>query len=214
MRVVLLGLPASGKGTQARLLARRFDLPLIGAGELLRENVRRQTPLGQKVAPYLERGDLPPHEIVSALVCDHLEGKNTFVLDGFPRLLSQAEALQLYLERIHRPLTIVFYLRLPRELAVKRLTTRQICVACKASLLSREKEVCSFCGGKKFEQRADDTTDAILKRLATQEEALLPLLDYYTQRSLLHTIDACQDEMEVFESIAARLANKGGFSQA
>ena len=192
MNVVILGSPGVGKGTYAKILSEKHNIPRISSGDLFREAIRDETELGKKVKDYVSRGDLVPDEITIELVKERLgrdDCKNGFFLDGFPRTVSQVEALE-KLKKIDKVLNFVASDRV----ILLRLGGRRICRECGATYHVKEippkiKGVCDLCGGKLY-QRPDETPQAIKNRLRVYREKTKPVLDYFRGRGLLADIDA------------------------
>ncbi|HLH75612.1 MAG TPA: adenylate kinase [Candidatus Binataceae bacterium] len=212
MRVVLLGPPGAGKGTQAKMLEDELNIPQIASGDLLRIAVRNKSALGQEARRYMERGALVPDELVLRMIEERLQQRDTqggFVLDGFPRTLAQAEALRLTLERAGGPLDLVLALLVSDEEVVRRISGRRTCRTCGAiyHLIfdpPRNINVCDRCQGELY-QRDDDAEETVRNRLATYHRQTKPLLDYYERQGLLRSIDG-QERMEaVHERIMAAL---------
>jgi adenylate kinase len=196
VRLVLLGPPGAGKGTQAKLLQERFRACQISTGDILRKAVADQTALGKDAAEYLKRGALVPDEVIINLVADRLQAKdceNGFVLDGFPRTIQQAGGLEAILKTLGMPLEHVLSMRVPPEAIVKRLAGRRICGKCGAlyhELFDPPKNagLCDRCGEGLY-QREDDREETITTRLKVYEEQTAPLIQHYRERGKLRTID-------------------------
>jgi len=192
MNVVILGSPGVGKGTYAKILSEKYNIPRISTGDLFREAIRDETELGKKIKDYVSRGDLVPDEIVIKLVKDRLEKEDCqkgFLLDGFPRTIAQAEALEKF-KKVDKVLNFVA----SDEVILSRLGGRRTCRECGAIFHVREippkvEGICDLCGGKLY-QRADETPGAIKNRLQVYREKTKPVLDYFRRRSLLADIDA------------------------
>jgi adenylate kinase len=197
MRIVLLGPPGAGKGTQARKLSERYGLPVIGTGDIFRDHVARATPLGQAAKEYMDRGDYVPDEIAVKMVLDRLEQPDTregFILDGFPRTVAQAQALEGALAAASRPLSAVLNFKIGDEVAVKRLMSRIVCPNCKRVYnlefkRPRVEGICDVCGHR-LEPRSDDDEDTIRRRLEVYRRETQPLVLYFWERGLLRDIDA------------------------
>jgi adenylate kinase len=197
MRLVLLGPPGAGKGTQGVLLAERYGIPQISTGDILRDHVQRGTKLGIQARSYMDRGEYVPDDVVVSMVMDRLEEPDAdkgFILDGFPRTVAQAEALERALERAEEPLTAVLKFSVGGELAVRRLLGRYTCPNCGRTYHMEfkppaEDELCDICGAT-LERRADDDELTARRRLAVYREQASPLERFYAERDLLHQIDA------------------------
>lgn len=206
MRLVLLGPPGAGKGTQGILLAERYGIPQISTGEILRDHVQRGTRLGLAARAYMDRGEYVPDDLVVSMVQDRLDDPDAdkgFILDGFPRTVAQAEALEDALEAAGRPLTLVLKFSIGGELAVRRLLGRMTCTTCGRTYHAEfrppaEEGVCDVCGGK-LERRADDDELTIRRRIAVYREQAIPLEMFYVERDLLYQVDADGTPDEVLD---------------
>lgn len=209
MRMVFLGAPGAGKGTQARLISESQGIPQISTGDILRAAVREGTPLGREAQGYMERGELVPDAVMVGLIRERLSGPdcaNGFILDGFPRTLDQAAALDALLGELQKPLTHVFDVEVPREELLKRLTGRRVCRSCSASFHAvfnppRVEGICDHCGGE-LVQRADDNAQTVGKRLDVYGEQTRPLTAYYREKGLLRTIDGERPIAEIQREFA------------
>jgi adenylate kinase len=206
MRLVLLGPPGAGKGTQGVLLAERYGIPQISTGEILRDHVQRGTKLGIRARSYMDRGEYVPDDVVVSMVMDRLadpDGDKGFILDGFPRTVAQAEALERALADADEPLTAVLKFSVGGELAVRRLVGRYTCPNCGRTYHMEfkppaEDELCDVCGFK-LERRADDDELTARRRLAVYREQASPLERFYAERDLLHQVDSEATPGEVIE---------------
>lgn len=195
-RVVLLGPPGAGKGTQAKLLEQEFGAVQISTGDILRKAVADQTPLGKQAGDYLTRGALVPDDVIIDLIAERLQQKDCargFVLDGFPRTIPQAESLDAILKNLALSLNCVLSVQVPRDVIIERLAGRRTCKKCGA--LShvvfeppRRAGVCDRCGGELF-QRDDDREETIANRLTVYEAQTAPLVNYYRRQGALREID-------------------------
>lgn len=208
MRLVLLGPPGVGKGTQAELIASHFAIPHISTGDMLRDARQRQTALGREAASYMEAGDLVPDEIVIGIVEQRLaeqDCRQGFLLDGYPRTLQQAVALE------HTGLTAVISLEAPAEVLTGRISGRRICRRCEKAWHIEfnpppQASTCQ-CGGELF-QRSDDTEATVRARLAVYTKQTRPLKDWYSERNLLLPVNGDQSIEQVFTEILTGLENR------
>jgi adenylate kinase len=211
-RVVFLGPPGAGKGTQAATLARELEVPHIATGDLLREAVRAQTPLGREADGYMRAGRLVPDDLVLRILRERLAGPDAgsgFLLDGFPRTLAQAEALARM-----TPVDRVLYFEIPEAALLERLTLRRHCPVCGTvyNLATRPPRVSDRCDreGAALARRADDAEEAVRTRLRVYDTETAPLLAYYRERGLLRPLDATGDPATVGTRIRAALESQSG----
>ncbi|MBO4252214.1 MAG: adenylate kinase [Clostridia bacterium] len=201
MKIILLGAPGCGKGTQAARIVQETKLPHISTGDIFRDNIARKTELGLKVKSVIDGGDLCPDELTIAIVKDRIKEddcKNGYLLDGFPRNLVQAKAL----DESDAP-DIVIQLFVPFEQLERRLAGRRLCSKCRSSFNTAdigERTDCPKCGGELY-IRGDDNVDSVRERLAVYEQQTAPLIDYYGKQGKLVSIDADKTREEVFESV-------------
>ncbi len=208
MRLVLVGPPGAGKGTQAQFLAAHYGIPHIATGDIFRANLKADTPLGQEAKTYMDRGELVPDSVTNAMVKDRLthdDVTNGFLLDGFPRNVVQAEVLRAILAEKRTPLDAVLELSIPNEVIIGRLSSRQTCRACGAPA-SPDANACSACGSSDLYQREDDRPEVIGKRLEVYEEQTAPIVHFYRTEGLLITIDAQGEVSEITERATSALA--------
>lgn len=213
IRAVLFGPQGSGKGTQGELLADRFDVPLIGAGEILRAEIATKSHLGKILQEYVDNGLLAPDEIVNAVMSERLkklDRSKGFILDGFPRNVDQATQLDRAVK-----INLAIFIKISDDESVRRLAGRLQCTRCKAIYHETDAPpakpgICSICGGK-LAKRADDTEAVIRRRLATFHYMTEPLLTYYRSRGVLLVVNGAQPIPYVFEDLAKKMA-KLGFS--
>ena len=206
MRLVLLGPPGAGKGTQGVMLAERYGIPQISTGEILRDQVQRGTKLGITARSYMDRGEYVPDDVVVSMVMDRLaepDADKGFILDGFPRTVAQANALERALDAAGDPLTAVLKYSIGGEVAVHRLVGRSTCSQCGRTYHAEFRPpavegVCDVCGGR-LERRADDDELTARRRLAVYREQAAPLEQFYAERDLLHQVDAEATPDEVIE---------------
>jgi adenylate kinase len=200
MRIVFLGAPGAGKGTQARLVADRHGIPQISTGDILRAAVKAGTPLGVEAKGYMDRGELVPDALMVGLIRDRLgqpDCARGYILDGFPRTLEQARALDSMLKEIGCPLQIAIDFTVPTEELVRRLTGRRVCRNCGASFHvvsapPKQEGVCDACGGELY-QRADDNAETVSKRLEVYDAQTAPITDYYRAQGILKTVDGTRE---------------------
>jgi adenylate kinase len=211
LNLILLGPPGAGKGTQAARLREDFSLPYIATGDLLREHRDNGTELGKEAKDYMERGELVPDELVVKMILDKIEGEGDagFLLDGFPRNLTQADALGDALDNQGERLTAALLIDVPDELVVERITGRRQCSNGHVYHVKydppKHDEVCDQ-DGKPLVQRDDDRPDTVKRRLDVYHRETSPLIDYYEERGLLRTFDGSRDKTEVHDHIRATLA--------
>ncbi len=204
MRVVLLGPPGAGKGTQAKILAARFGIPHISTGDLFRANLQDGTELGLAARRFMDAGELVPDDVTLRMVIDALSAATSgFLLDGFPRTIAQAEAFEAELARAETPLTAVLAFELDEELAVKRIAGRRTCANCQHPYNVELDPpmvpgVCDMCGGP-LVQREDDKEETVRRRLEVYRESTAPLIGFYAERHLLREVDADGEEETVTE---------------
>jgi adenylate kinase len=197
MRIVLVGAPGAGKGTQAKYIGQHFGVPAISTGDIFRANLAAQTPLGLEAKRFMDKGDLVPDEVTIGIVRDRLsqpDADGGFLLDGFPRTLRQAEALDAMLDGLGRPIDAALELRVDENEVVRRLSGRRTCRKCGHVWHTefdppKQEGVCDICGGELF-QRDDDKPETILRRLHVYNEQTAPLVGYYRDKGLLRTIEA------------------------
>jgi adenylate kinase len=202
--IVLLGGPGAGKGTQAERLAENLDIPQVSTGDLFRENLKKETELGLLAKRYMDRGELVPDKITVGMVRERLsrpDAAEGAILDGFPRTIAQAEALEVLLGDLGTKLSEVFYIKVPNDVLLKRLSGRWTCRSCGAMYHElfhppEEAGVCDKCGGELY-QRPDDTPETQRHRIEVYFEQTAPLIDYYRDRGLLVEADGRQGIEEI-----------------
>lgn len=220
LRIILLGPPGAGKGTQARLLTEKYGVVHIAAGDLFRENIKNKTPLGLQVEEILKSGKLVPDDVTVNMIANRLEQpdcKNGFILDGFPRTVAQAEALEKMLDKKAVKLDAVVEMAVKNEELIERIAGRFTCSGCGEGYHDKFKkphnpEACDKCGaGKdKFTRRPDDNRETVQTRLDAYHTQTAPILPFYAARGLLKTVDGMAEMDEVTRQILAVLGkNKG-----
>ena len=208
MKIIMLGAPGAGKGTQAKKISAKYDIPHISTGDIFRANIKEGTELGKKAKTYMDQGLLVPDELVVDLVVDrvgHDDCKNGYVLDGFPRTIPQAEALDKALEALGESLDYAINVDVPDENIINRMSGRRACVGCGATYHlvyapTKEEGICDVCG-KELILRDDDKPETVKKRLGVYHDQTKPLIDYYENAGILRTVDGTIDINDVFRSI-------------
>jgi adenylate kinase len=216
LSIVLLGAPGAGKGTQAELLAEYLHIPHVASGDLFREALRSDTPLGREAKAYMDRGELVPDEITIAMVRERLmapDSREGVILDGFPRTVEQARALDEVLAEMGQAVDLVAFIRVRPEELLKRLSGRWTCRDCSGVYHtffkpSQRPEVCDVCGGQLY-QRPDDRPETQARRIEVYLAQTSPLVEYYRQRSVLVEIDGEREISEVQDDLRRAVAEKG-----
>lgn len=212
MRLLLMGPPGAGKGTQAEGLAKKYSIPHISTGDIFRAALREGTPMGLLAKEYMDTGQLIPDEIVVGIVGDKLSSKECadgFLLDGFPRTLPQAEALTRRLIEMEVTLDAVINIEVPAKEIIERLTGRRVCQKCPSTYHLKfnppqVRNICDKCGNELY-QRDDDTLETVQERLDVYGRQTEPLIAYYNQQGLLISVDGTQDIHAVLDAITAAL---------
>lgn len=213
MRIVLLGAPGSGKGTQAKLLMEKYSIAQISTGDLLRAAVAAGTELGKRAKSLMEAGQLVPDEIVLGMIRERLGDASTkkgFILDGFPRNLAQARALDKLLAEQKQPLDAAIHIHVEPEEIVKRITGRRTCGQCGAIYNiyfspPAQPGICGKCGAKDLQQRVDDTEETVRNRLKVYTEQTAPLIEFYKKQDLLRTVPGKGDINDIFNKVRTAL---------
>ena len=208
MKIIMLGAPGAGKGTQAKKIAAKYDIPHISTGDIFRANIKNGTELGNKAKTYMDQGLLVPDELVVDLVVDRVQQddcKNGYVLDGFPRTIPQAEALDKALAEFGDKIDYAIDVNVPDENIVKRMGGRRACVGCGATYHlvyapTKTEGICDVCG-KELILRDDDKPETVQKRLNVYHEQTQPLIDYYKNAEVLAEVDGTQPMDAVFQGI-------------
>lgn len=208
MKIIMLGAPGAGKGTQAIKIAEKYGIPHISTGDIFRANIKNGTELGKKAKEYMDKGALVPDELTCDLVVDRIhqdDCTNGFVLDGFPRTIPQAEALDAALQKDNETMDFAIDIEVPDDNIVKRMGGRRACVNCGAtyhivSAPPKAEGVCDHCGGK-LTIRDDDKPETVQKRLTVYHDQTQPLIDYYKKAGILHSVDGTKPLDDVFADI-------------
>lgn len=208
MKVIMLGAPGAGKGTQAKQIADKYSIPHISTGDIFRANIKNGTELGKKAKTFMDQGLLVPDELVVELVADRIQQddcKNGFVLDGFPRTIPQAEALDAALEKINEKMDYAIDVDVPDKNIITRMSGRRACLNCGAtyhivSIPTKVEGVCDRCGNPVV-LRDDDKPETVKKRLEVYHEQTQPLIDYYKKKDILKTVNGVQPMEDVFKAI-------------
>ena len=215
MRIILLGPPGAGKGTQAAGIVEKYNIPHISTGDIFRKNIKEGTELGNKAKSYMDQGLLVPDELTVGLVKDRLlqdDCKNGFLLDGFPRNTFQAESLDKFLDEINASLNKVINIEVDKNILVSRAVGRRICKQCSATYHvefnpPKVAGICDVCWGELY-QRADDNEETVSKRIQVYLDETKPLIDYYAEKGIISTIEGEQSIDKVFEDIIAALGSE------
>ena len=208
MKMILLGAPGAGKGTQAERLCKVLNIPTISTGNILRAAVKNGTPTGKQAEAYMKAGKLVPDEVIIGIIHDRLDEddcKNGYILDGFPRTIPQAEALDAALAKLGEKMDYAIDVDVPDENIVSRMSGRRACTGCGATYHivynpSKKGDCCEVCG-EKLILRDDDKPETVQKRLNVYHEQTQPLIDYYTKQGILKAVDGTQDMNDVFTAI-------------
>jgi len=211
MDIILIGPPGSGKGTQAKMIVDRYNVKHVSTGDILRENVRNGTPLGVEAKKFMDAGKLVPDALLIDIIKDRLakdDVKGGWMLDGYPRTIPQAEALDKILPALGQKINVVLNIDVPDEELVKRVTGRRMCKCGATYHVSFNKPKvegkCDACGGELY-QRADDTEETVKQRLNAYHAQTQPLIDYYTKRGIVATVLGVGDIKAIFDKVAAAL---------
>ena len=208
MKIIMLGAPGAGKGTQAKMIAAKYDIPHISTGDIFRANIKNGTELGKKAKAYMDAGQLVPDELTVELVLDRIKQKDCikgYILDGFPRTIPQAEALDSALNDRGEKIEYAINVDVPDENIVKRMSGRRACVNCGATYHivynpTKEEGICDVCKGELI-LRDDDKPETVAKRLSVYHDQTKPLIDHYDAKGVLHTVDGTVDIDVVFAEI-------------
>ena len=213
MKIIMLGAPGAGKGTQAQMIADKYEIPHVSTGDIFRENVKNGTQLGMEAKKYMDKGELVPDELTVRILLDRVakeDCKTGYVLDGFPRTIPQAEVLENALSEIGDKIDYAINVDVPDENIVRRMSGRRACLACGATfhiehIPPKQEGICDKCG-KELVQREDDKEETVKNRLEVYHKQTQPLIDFYTGKNILKTVDGTADMKDVFTAITEILA--------
>ena len=208
MKIIMLGAPGAGKGTQAKKIAEKYQIPHISTGDIFRANIKNGTELGRRAKTYMDQGLLVPDELVCDLVVDRVrqdDCKNGYILDGFPRTIPQAESLDAALSQLGESMDYAINVDVPDEHIVSRMSGRRACVGCGATYHTvyapaRKEGICDVCGAELI-LRDDDKPETVQKRLSVYHEQTQPLIDYYRDKGILRDVDGTMEMEAVFRAI-------------
>ena len=208
MKIIMLGAPGAGKGTQAKMIAEKFNIPHISTGDIFRANIKNGTELGKKAKEFMDKGQLVPDELTVEILLDRVAAddcKNGYVLDGFPRTIPQADVLDKELTKLGDKVDFAINVDVPDENIVRRMSGRRACLKCGATyhiehIPPKQDGICDKCGSE-LVQRDDDKPETVQKRLSVYHEQTQPLIDYYNKKNILKSVDGTKDMQEVFSDI-------------
>lgn len=212
MKIIMLGAPGAGKGTQAKMIADKYGIPHVSTGDIFRANIKEGTDLGKEAKSYMDKGLLVPDELTVKILLDRVakdDCKNGYVLDGFPRTIPQAEVLDKALSEMNDAIDFAIDVDVPDENIIKRMSGRRACLACGATyhiehIPPKKEGICDRCG-KELVLRDDDKPETVKNRLSVYHEQTQPLIDFYTRKGVLKTVDGTVDMKEVFAAIVGIL---------
>ncbi|MBQ6589031.1 MAG: adenylate kinase [Butyrivibrio sp.] len=208
MKIIMLGAPGAGKGTQAQMIADKYNIPHISTGDIFRANIKNGTELGKKAKEYMDKGLLVPDELTVQLLLDRVANddcKNGYVLDGFPRTIPQADVLDNELTKLGDKVDFAVNVDVPDENIVRRMSGRRACLKCGATyhiehIPPKTEGICDKCGSE-LVLREDDKPETVQNRLSVYHEQTQPLIEYYDKKNILKTVDGTKDMQEVFSDI-------------
>ena len=208
MKIIMLGAPGAGKGTQAKMIAEKYSIPHISTGDIFRANIKEQTELGMEAKQYMDKGLLVPDELTVKILLDRVakdDCKNGYVLDGFPRTIPQAEVLDKAVAELNDKLDYAINVDVKDENIIKRMSGRRACLKCGATyhvehIPPKQEGICDKCGSE-LVLRDDDKPETVQKRLSVYHEQTQPLIDHYSKKGILKEVDGSQDMKDVFNAI-------------
>lgn len=212
MKIIMLGAPGAGKGTQAKMIADKYQVPHVSTGDIFRANIKEGTELGKEAKTYMDKGLLVPDELTVKILLDRVakeDCKNGYVLDGFPRTIPQAEVLDKALSEMGDAIDYAIDVEVPDENIIRRMSGRRACLACGATyhivhVPPKKEGICDRCG-KELVLRDDDKPETVKNRLEVYHDQTQPLIDFYTKKGILKTVDGTQDMNDVFAAIVTIL---------
>lgn len=212
MKIIMLGAPGAGKGTQAKMIAEKYAIPHVSTGDIFRANIKEGTELGKEAKKYMDQGLLVPDELTVKILLDRVakdDCKNGYVLDGFPRTIPQAQVLDNALEELGDKIDYAIDVEVPDENIIKRMSGRRACLGCGATyhiehIPPKKDGVCDTCG-QELVLRDDDQPETVKNRLEVYHEQTQPLIDFYTEKGILKTVDGTKDMKDVFVAIVSIL---------
>lgn len=208
MKIIMLGAPGAGKGTQAKMIAEKYQIPHISTGDIFRANIKNGTELGMEAKKYMDQGQLVPDELTVKILLDRVAAQdcqNGYVLDGFPRTIPQAQVLEEALTKIGESIDYAIDVDVPDENIVKRMSGRRACLSCGGTyhlefIPPKKEGICDTCG-QELVLREDDKPETVLNRLTVYHNQTQPLIDFYANKNILKTVDGTVDLRDVFEAI-------------
>ena len=208
MKIIMLGAPGAGKGTQAKKIAEKYQIPHVSTGDIFRSNIKEGTQLGRKAKEYMDQGALVPDELTIGMLMDRIQQedcRNGYVLDGFPRTIPQAESLQKAITEMGQKIDFAINVDVPDENIINRMSGRRACISCGATYHivynpSKVAGICDVCGSE-LVLRDDDKPETVKKRLAVYHDQTRPLIDYYKEAGVLVNVDGTQELNKVFSDI-------------
>ena len=212
MKIIMLGAPGAGKGTQAKMIAEKYSIPHVSTGDIFRAIIKNGTELGKQAKEYMDAGKLVPDELTVKILLDRVaqdDCKDGYVLDGFPRTIPQAEVLEDALNKLGDKIDFAINVDVPDENIVRRMSGRRACLKCGATyhiehIPPKQEGICDTCGSE-LVLRDDDKPETVLNRLKVYHDQTQPLIDFYTERNVLKSVDGTKDMKEVFDAIIAIL---------
>ena len=212
MKIIMLGAPGAGKGTQAKMIAEKYQIPHVSTGDIFRANIKNGTELGKEAKKYMDQGQLVPDELTVKILLDRVaqaDCANGYVLDGFPRTIPQAEVLDAALTKLGDKIDYAINVDVPDENIVRRMSGRRACLSCGATyhiehIPPKQEGICDVCG-QPLVLRDDDKPETVLNRLKVYHDQTQPLIDFYTEKGVLKSVDGTVDQKSVFAAIVAIL---------